>query len=82
MVSKRHFQKPEAIHEEYGIEKTFPKTGKRGRPKKPVKVIPPELTYSQVHKYREKGRVKKIEKKVIFGTDDQVKESLQQSPVI
>lgn len=70
-----------AIHEEYGVEKTFPRTGKRGRPKKPIKVIPPNLIYSQVHKYREKGRVKQIDKKIIFGTEAQVKKSLQQSPV-
>ncbi|MHA1379368.1 MAG: IS1 family transposase [Candidatus Helarchaeota archaeon] len=50
-----------AIREEYGIEKIFPRTGERGRPKKPVKVVPPELVYTQVHKYREKGKVKKLE---------------------
>lgn len=70
-----------AIREEYGVEKTFPKTGKRGRPRKPIKTIPPGLVYAQVHKYREKGKVTKIEKNVIFGTDTQVKETLVQSPV-
>ena len=70
-----------AILEEYGVEKTFPKTGKRGRPKKPVNEIPEELVYAQVHKHREKGRVKKIETNVIFGTEDQVKKKLVQSPV-
>ena len=69
-----------AIREEYGVEKSFPKTGKRGRPKKPVKVVPPELVYAQVHKYREKGKVKKIEKKVIFGTEKQVYEKLREAP--
>ncbi len=70
-----------AIREEYGIEKRFPKTGKRGRPRKPIKVVPPNLVYSQVHKTRKKGRVVKIEKKVIFGTEQQVKEKLDQSSV-
>jgi len=70
-----------AIHEEYGTEKTFPKTGKRGRPKKPVNEIPPELVYSQVHKSRENGKVKKVEKKVIFGTEEQVKARISHSPV-
>lgn len=70
-----------AILDEYGIEKTFPKTGKRGRPKKAVKEVPEELVYAQVHKHREKGRVKKIETNVIFGTPEQVKEKLAQSPV-
>ena len=69
-----------AIREEYGIEKTFPKTGKRGRPKKPVKVVPPELVYAVVHKSREKGRVKKIEKKILFGTEKQVAKKIRESP--
>ncbi len=70
-----------AILEEYGIEKIFPRTGKRGRPRKPVKEIPPSLVYAQVHKHREKGWVKKIETNMIFGTNDQVKAKLTQSPV-
>ena len=49
---------PSAILEEYGIEKSFPRTGKRGRPKKPVKEIPPSLVYAQVHKHRQKGESK------------------------
>lgn len=70
-----------AIRDKYGIEKSFPRTGRRGRPKKPIKVAPPDLVYSQVHKYREKGKVKRIEKKIIFGTESQVKDNLHQSPV-
>jgi hypothetical protein len=70
-----------AILEEYGVEKTFPRTGKRGRPRKSVKEVPPALVYAQVHKHREKGRVKKIETNVIFGTEDQVKVKLKDSPV-
>ncbi len=41
-----------AILEEYGIERVFPKNGKRGRPKKPIKESPPTLVYAQVHKHR------------------------------
>ena len=70
-----------AILEEYGIEKTFPRTGKRGRPKKPVKEIPEALVYAQVRKHRQKGRVTKIEPQVIFGTEDLLKEILAHSPV-
>lgn len=70
-----------AILEEYGTEKTFHRTGKRGRPRKPIKEVPPSLVYAQVHKHREKGRVKKIDTHVIFGTENQVKENLLQSPV-
>lgn len=70
-----------AILEEYGIEKTFPRTGKRGHPRNPVKEVPPSLVYAQVYKHREKGRVKNIETNMIFGTEDQVKVKLTQSPV-
>ena len=69
-----------AIREEYGAEKPFPKTRKRGRPKKPAKVVPPELIYAQIHKYREKGKVKKIEKKIVFGTEKQVAKKIRESP--
>ena len=32
-----------AILEAYGVEKEFPRTGRRGRPRKPVKVLPKGL---------------------------------------
>ncbi len=70
-----------AIIEEFGIEKTFPKTGKRGRPRKPIKEILSSLIYTQVHKYRERGRVTKIDTHLIFGTATQVKGLLLDSPV-
>ncbi|MHA1301566.1 MAG: IS1 family transposase, partial [Candidatus Helarchaeota archaeon] len=69
-----------AIREEYGIEKIFPRTGERRRPKKPVKVVPQELVYTQVHKYREKGKVKKIEQKIIFGTEKKAAKKVRESP--
>ncbi len=51
----------------------FPRTGKRGRPKKP-KIVPVEdLRYAQVIKDREGGRVKEIVRKVIFG--DQIEQN-------
>jgi len=70
-----------AILEEYGIKKSFPKTGKRDRPRKPIKEAPPALVYAQVHKHRERGRVKKIDTPLIFGTATQVKGILLDSPV-
>ena len=57
----------EAILKKYGELMEFPRTGKRGRPKNP-KVIPvKDLNYAQVVKVREEGRVKKIDKKAVFG---------------
>ena len=47
----------------------YPKTGKRGRPKKP-KIIPSDdLKYAQVVKTRNGGKLQNVEKKVIFGED-------------
>jgi IS1 family transposase len=57
----------EAILKKYGELVEFPKTGKRGRPKKP-KIVPlKNLRYAQVIKNREGGKVKEIVKRVIFG---------------
>ena len=57
-----------AILKAYGEEVTPPKTGKPGRPRGPHHVPPPELNYATVHKTREKGRVVKVDFRVIFGT--------------
>jgi IS1 family transposase len=56
------------ILEAYGETVEPPRTGKPGRPAKPYKVPPKDLQYATVHKIREKGRVIKVEKRVIFGT--------------
>ena len=45
----------------------FPKTGKRGRPRK-SKIVPHRnLRYGQVVKIREKGRIIKVHKRIIYG---------------
>jgi IS1 family transposase len=59
---------PTAILEAYGETVVPERTGKPGRPKQPYKVPPPDLNYATVHKTRKKGRVTKIESRVIFGT--------------
>jgi IS1 family transposase len=56
------------ILEAYGETVVPPRTGKPGRPPKPYKAPPADLRYATVHKNREKGRVTKIEPRVIFGT--------------
>ena len=70
-----------AILDEYGKEKVISKNKKRGRPKKPIIEAPDGLVYAQVHKHREKGRIKKIETNIIFGGKEQLKEKLDQSLV-
>ena len=56
-----------ALLEAYGEEITPPRTGKRGRPRSPYKVAPAGLLYATVHKTRKKGRVVKVETRVVFG---------------
>ena len=53
----------------YGVVEEFPRTGKRGRPKKPKLVPSNDLIYAQVIKTRKGGIIEKVEKKVIFGED-------------
>jgi IS1 family transposase len=57
-----------AILQAYGETVVPERTGKPGRPKAPYQVPAAELTYATVHKTREKGRVVKIDFRVIFGT--------------
>jgi hypothetical protein len=57
-----------AIFEAYGVAKEVPRTGRPGRPRKPVKVLPKKLQYATVHKERENGRVVKVTTRVVFGT--------------
>jgi IS1 family transposase len=52
----------------YGETVVPPRTGKPGRPRKPYRKPPEDLRYATVHKTREKGRVTKIEQRVVFGT--------------
>lgn len=54
----------------YTIE--FPRTGKRGRPRKPKQMPLPELRYAQVVKKRKKGRVVNVEKRIIFGDAENI----------
>jgi IS1 family transposase len=68
MTSDEYPAYASAIFEAYGVEKAFRRTGRPGRPKKPRKVLPKQLTYATVHKEREKGRVVKVETRLVFGT--------------
>jgi len=70
-----------AILSAYGLPKAFPRTGKRGRPRKPQLVAPKELVYAMVHKLRRKGRVVKVTIRRVFGTARQVARALAHSVV-
>lgn len=56
-------------------------TGKRGRPKKAIVQIDPELKYATVHKTRDKGRVVKVERRIVFGKEQDINNILENSPV-
>lgn len=58
-----------ALLKKYGNLIEFPKTGKRGRPKKPAIVPDENLKYAQVVKNRQGRKLQKIEKRIIFGKD-------------
>ena len=71
----------QAILKAYG-EKIVPeRTGKPGRPKTPYYEPSPTLRYATVHKTREKGRVVKIDFRVVFGTVAAVTAALKLSKV-
>jgi hypothetical protein len=45
----------------------------RGRPCKPIRVVAEELKYAQVYKKRDsKGRIEKIETRIIKGTEQEI----------
>ena len=67
------------LFENFHSVKEVIRTGKIGRPKKPEKVIDPEINYAVVHKTRKNGRVVKVEKKIVFGSEDSIAKCLEKS---
>jgi len=55
-------------------------TGKPGRPRNPERVIDEDLSYATVHKTRQSGRVIKVERKVVHGSEQQILARLTESP--
>ena len=51
----------------YGNWVEFPKTAKRGRPKKTALLPDKALKYAQVVKNRQEGKLQSVEKRIIFG---------------
>ncbi|MDF0590682.1 hypothetical protein P0O15_05775, partial [Methanotrichaceae archaeon Mx] len=58
-----------ALLKSYGKLVAFPKTGRRGRPRKPKLVPDADLRYAQVIKFKARGAIRQVKKKVIFGKD-------------
>jgi IS1 family transposase len=59
----------QALIECYHTLKTFPRTGKPGRPKRPVKEPLPDLVYGQIVKKKRKGRVVEITSRILLGAE-------------
>ncbi|MEW6733106.1 MAG: hypothetical protein AB1489_17400 [Acidobacteriota bacterium] len=71
----------DALLKAYAIKKEYPRTGKRGRARKPIMKIPKGLLYAQVVKRREHGRVVEITTRVVFGSEKAVRQQRKRSPV-
>lgn len=65
----------------YGVMVTPPRRFSRGRRPSPRLQPPPDLVYAVVVKEREHGHVVHVTTKIIYGTQTQVAERLQASPV-
>ena len=63
----------------YGLLEIVIPTGKRGRPRKPKVLPPPDLLYATVHKTRKNGKVVKVETRLQFGTDQMLERALDNS---
>ena len=56
-----------ALIEVYHQLKTFPRTGKPGRPRQPVKEPHPDLVYAQLVKHKQQGRLKSLTTHLALG---------------
>ena len=70
----------EALADCYSEEIPVPLTGKRGRPRNPVRQIDPELTYATVHKTRENNHIVKVDRRIVFGAESDIEIILLDSP--
>jgi IS1 family transposase len=81
MTSDEYPVYEDAIRDAYGQRAIPPRTGRRGRPRKPYTAVAPGVTYATVHKERENNRVVRVSTRVVFGTPDAVARALASSGV-
>jgi IS1 family transposase len=70
----------DALLDVYGELKTLPRRGKRGPLPAARKYPPPDLCYAIVVKEREHGRVVNVTTRLVYGTEEQIRAALQNSP--
>jgi DDE domain len=64
-----------ALIENYSTPEPLPSKRRRGRPRlKPRRMIDPDLLYAQVDKKRQGGRVIEVRRRIIFGTEQEIKQ--------
>jgi IS1 family transposase len=71
----------DALLDAYGELKQPPRQGSRGRLPAPRRYPLPDLCYAVVVKERERGRVVNVTTRMIYGTEEQIRTALHQSPV-
>ena len=62
---RKYYKK--ALLDKYSYMMEFPRTGKRGRPKKPKQMPLSKLKYAQIIKRKDGDKPPEITKKIIFG---------------
>jgi IS1 family transposase len=68
---------PEILASTYSHEEAVPYSG-GGRPRKPIRIRDENLKYAQVIKHKEGGRLIEIEKRVVWGTEEEITDIIQQ----
>jgi IS1 family transposase len=71
----------DALLDVYGELKQPPRRGSRGPLPAPRKYPPPNLCYAVVVKERERGRVVNVTTRIVYGTEEQIRTALHNSPV-
>jgi len=71
----------DALLDAYGELKQPPRQGSRGPLPAPRKYPLPDLCYAVVVKERERGRVVNVTTRIVYGTEEQIRTALRNSPV-
>lgn len=71
----------DALLDVYGVWETPPRRPGPGRPPLPRKRPPPDLCYAVVVKERENRRIVNVTTRLVYGTQRQIQDALQASPV-
>ena len=61
-----------ALLKRWHMEVPYPRTGRRGRPRKPAQIPLPELRYGQVVKQRDGRRLVSVTRRVVYGTPAEI----------